>query len=491
MTRSLALAAALAAASAAGCIYSPEGRCDSTADCGAGETCDEGVCVRAPSYGGNGSGGGTDPTTFTPVLWSTLQAAAGATFSVDAVGADAATGDLVVAGALEGPFDPWALSTGGFVARLDGAGGAPRWEIPFPTFSHGRLRTAMTASGHVLFAGTALDTTDVGTGPLVPGAGGALILGRLDAAGVPMWAKAVDGTGAAIIAPASLAAQGDDLLVAGTGAANFGCGSTGGATFVALLSGADGGCVWSRGLATSTVTKAEPRPAGDVALGGLCTPSGASFDPGGGATCTKGLFVAVLSGTDGSTSWARSTSGSGTVTAVRDLSVAPSGAIAIVGGARGAVSFGGAVTDFGASEGSFLATYGAAGAAGLLLRPVEAPTAPLRDAASFDRCAYDRNGKLWLAGRYYGQPTVGGVRFTPCRGACLAASWLGRVEPNGTIGSFLPIRIAGVGGDAAFADDHVLFATTGTIAHALRFTGASTAPAWTGRAGLGVLRMVP
>jgi hypothetical protein len=484
--RPVALALSLALAAAVGC-QSPGGRCDTAADCSTTERCQEGVCVPAAALGGNGSGGGTDPTTYTPVLWSTVQTSPSATFSVDAIGAvdSAVTTDLYVAGAVEGAYDPWGLVTGAFAARL-ATGGAPVWAVALPSLSPGTLRTAAAQDGGLLYAGVSAS---------------ALVVGRLRPGdGVVDWERTIPGTHASVkIAPASLAARGNDLLVSGVGAADFGtpCGDTaaagGNATFVARLDGTTGACVWSRGLGTRAVTDLEPRDQGDVALAGPCTPVGASFDPGSGTTCTKGLFVAALDGASGATGWARFSAGAGTVTAVRDLAVAPDGTLALLGDALGAVSFGGAAVDFGTTEGSFAATFSPAGAAGIVVRPIEAPYAPVPDAASFARAAYDRNGKLWIAGRYYGQPTVGGVRFTACREpGCLAASFLARLEPDGRVGSFLPIRIAPAGG-LAFADDLVLFATTGTVAHAQRFTGAATVGTtpWQATAGLGVLRILP
>jgi hypothetical protein len=498
MARAAPLALALAVLGA-GC-QSPKGSCDVDTDCAAHEKCDQGVCIRVPDLGGNGSGGGTLPASFTPVVWSTLETAAGASFSADSAGADAVSGDVFVAGALAGPFDPWALSTGGFAARLGGGGGALAWAVPFPTFSHGALRTAVAPDGGILYAGTAYDPTVVGTDIYTPPPMGSLVVGRLDASGNPIWTRAVDDTNAtAALAPASLASRGGvgDLLIAGTGSGDFGCGAdTGGATFAAALAFADGTCLWSRGFTTSTVTDLEPRDAGDAVLAGLCTPTGASFDPGGGSSCSTGLFLAVLSGADGSTVWSRVSSGTGSVTAVRDLAVAPSGGIALIGDATGPVSFGGATVDFGTAEGSFAAIYGPTGAPGLVVRPIEAPYAPLPDAAAFARGAYDRNGKLWVTGRFYGQPTLGGVLFPPCRTpACAVAAFLARIEVDGRVGSFLPIRAAAVGTDqAAFVDDFALFATTGTLAYTLRFTGAATVgtTSWsTAEAGLGVLRIVP
>ncbi len=495
MARAAAAVALALAALASGC-QSPKGSCAAASDCTSGERCDEGVCVRLPILGGNGSGGGTDPASFAPVLWSTLEAAATATFSVDAVSAGPG-GDVYVAGGLEGAFDPWTLGTGGFAARL-GPTGAYVWSVPFPTFSHGALRTAAAPDGGLLFAGTAYDSTTIGGSTFTPPASGSLIVGRLDASGAPVWAFAVDDTHATVaLAPVSLASRGGDLVIAGTGAGDFGCGGTGGETFAAALAYADGACLWSRGLTTRTVSDLEPRDAGDLVLAGLCTPSGAYFDPGGGATCTKGLFIAALSGSDGTTAWSRTTTGTGAVTAVRDVAVSPSGGIAVVGDATGAVEFGGAAVDFGSSEGSFVAMFQATGAPGLVVRPVEAPYALLPDAASFSRGAYDRNGKLWIAGRYYGQPTVGALRFSACRDpACRTAVFLARVESDGKIlagGSFLPVRAAPVAG-SVFADDLVLHATTGSVALALRFTGAATVgptPWSTGASGLGVLRIVP
>ena len=493
MRSARAVLLAVAAALAGSACQSPKGRCDTASDCSAGETCASGVCQRLPPVLGNGSGGGVDPTSFTPVLWSTVATAGGATFSVSAVGADAATGGLVVAGGLDGAYDPWTLATGAFAARLDGATGTLAGAVPFPTFSQGALRIAVAPNGDLLFAGTAFDPTSIGTYAFTPPAAGSLVVGRLDAALDPVWALTIDATSATPV-PVALAARGSDLVVAGTGAGDFGAGDTGGATFVAALSGADGHALWSRGLATRTISDVAPRDAGDVALTGVCTPVGASFDPGGGATCTGGLFLAVLSGADGSTTWARRSSGAGTVTAVRSLAVAPDGTTAVVGDARGVVGFGAAAIDFGSSDGSFAALFGPSGAAGLVVRPVEAPYAALPDAAAFARAAFDRHGKLWVAGRYYGQPTLGGVRFTPCRDpACLAAAFLARVEPDGSVGSFLPIAVAPVA-SSAWVDDLALFATTGVVGHALQITGQATVggTAWPAAAGgLGALKIVP
>jgi hypothetical protein len=495
-TRTTALPLAVAALLAAAGCQAPKGRCDAAADCSAGETCDSGVCVRLPPVVGNGSGGGVDPTTFTPVLWSTLASAVGATFSVNALGADAATGDLYVAGAVGGAFDPWTLATGGFAARLDGGAGALAWAIPFPSFSHGALRTAVATGGDLLFAGTAFDPTSIGTWAFTPPVAGSLVVGRLDALGNPLWVRAIDASGTTPLVPVALAARGDELVLAGTGAGDFGQGDTASASFVAALSGADGSCLWSRGLSTRTVSDLVARDSGEVALAGLCTPVGASFDMGGGVICTKGLFLTVLSADGSTTVWARTSSGAGTVTAVRSVAVSPDGSATVIGDAKGVVGFGGgAAVDFGSAEGSFAAIFGPAGAPGLVVRPVEAPYAPLPDAASFVRGAYDRNGKLWLAGRYYGQPTLGGLRFSPCRDpSCATASFLARLEPNGSVSSFLPIRAAGATDGAAWVDDLVLFATTGAVGHALQLTGAATVggTAWpTGADGLGVLKLLP
>lgn len=488
----------LALAASAGCLQSPGGRCDVNADCGPGERCGEGVCVPVSSPGGGGSGGGVDPGSFQPVVWSTLHAPTAGAFSVDAVGADPASGDVAVAGALSGTHAPWALAEGGYVASFaGGAPGAVRWLFPLPTFSPGTVRTAVAPGGDVLFAGTAFAPTTLGTATFTPAAGGALLVGRLDGAtGNPVWVRAIDGTsGSATIAPVAVASRAGDLALAGTGAGDFGCGDTGAASFAAALAFADGSCLWSRGLGTKTVSHVAARDAGDVAVAGVCTPSGAFFDPGGGTTCARGLYLAVLSGATGATTWAKTSSGAGTVVSVRDVAAAPGGGLAVVGDARGAVSFGGAAVDFGAADGSFAALFGATGTPGLVVRPVEAPTAPLPDAAAFGRCAYDRNGKLWLAGRYFGQPTVGGTRFSPCRPpACASASFLARIEADGRVGAFLPIRAAAAEGGGAYVDDLALFATTGTVAHALRFTGSATigATPWsTAAAGLGVLRIAP
>ena len=491
--------AALLALAALGpaCLYSPKGRCDAAADCAAGESCDGGVCVADAKQTGGGSGGGVDPTSFTTVAWSRLDGRAGTTFHPDSIGADLA-GNVVVAGALEGSYDfgPTPVTTGAFAVQLAAGSGAPVWARPFPTFSDGRFRTAVLPGGDVLFAGAAVDPTSLDV-LYTPGPGGSLLVGRLAAgAGAVTWTREIPSTGAAApLVPVALATHGADLLVAGTGSGDFGCGAdTTSAAFVASLSAADGSCVWSRGLATRTLSDLEPSDTGEVAIAGLCTPSAASFDPGGGTTCTKGLFVAVL-GATGQTVWARTTSGAGQVTAVRDLAVAPDGSATVAGDATGIVGFGGAALDFGAADGSFAATWGPAGAPGAVVRPIEAPYAQQPDAAVFSRCAYDRKGKLWLAGRYLGQPTLGGIRFTSCRPpGCLAAAFLARLDASGNVNPFLPLLAAPDADGSAFADDLVLFATTGTVTLGLRFSGTAKVggATWTGVAGdLGTLQVVP
>jgi len=493
----LALAALLAlSALGPACLFAPKGRCDTIADCDAGERCDAGVCVATTTQIGGGSGGGVDPVSFTTVNWSRLDGRVGTTFRPDSVGADPTGNAVVVAGALEGAyaFGPTSVTTGAFVVKR-AALGALGWARAFPTFSHGGFRTAVLPGGDVLFAGAAIDPTTVDTFSFTPPAAGALVLGRLGATGALVWAVAVADTHpTAPLLPAALSTHGADLLVAGTGSGDFGCGDTGSAAFAASLSAADGTCLWSRGLATRTVSDLEPRDTGEVAIAGLCTPSGASFDPGGGTSCTKGLFLAVLDA-NGQTVWARTTSGAGQITAARDLAVAPDGSATVIGDATGAVAFGGAAVAFGSVEGSFAATWSPAGAPRSVVRPIEAPYAADPDAALFSRGAYDRKGKLWIAGRYLGQPTLGGIRFSACRPpGCLSATFLAVVEGNGGVSSFLPIRAAADASGVAYADDLVLCATTGTVAHALRFSGTTTVgtTAWTGVAGdLGVLRLVP
>jgi hypothetical protein len=501
--RRAALVLAAFALASAGC-QRPKGRCDASVDCASGERCDAGVCVRVhvPPVVGDGSGGGTDPTSFTPVAWSVLVTDPSASLAPVSVGADAASDDVLVAGVVEGRYDPWSLGTGGFAAHLSGDAGAllPP-PVPFPTFTGGALRAVPLAGGGLLFAGRAEVRTLLGTYDIVPPSAGMLVLGQLGAGGDPVWIHTVAGTAAAFeIAPVAVASRGGDLVVAGAGAGDFGCltGDTGGATFAAVLSGADGQCLWSRGFANRTVSDAEALATGEVALAGACTPTAASFDLGDGTTCARGMFVALLDAADGHTLWSRTSSGTGTVSAVRDVAVAPGGAVAVVGDARGSVAFGGATpVDFGTQDGSFVKIFTATGGAGPLIRPVEAPTAPLPDLVAFDRAAFDASARLWIAGRYYGQPTLAGVRFSSCRDACTLAAFLARVDsPLATpaTGSFLPVRVADAAGGAAWVDDLVLAATTTSVSWALRFSGDATVGTtrWTtAAAGLGVVRIVP
>jgi hypothetical protein len=461
------------------------------------------VCVPAAS---SDAIGGIDPTSFTDVSMSTL--VPGATFTVDAIGVDPLTDDVVVAGAVDSTFDfgPDQVATGAFVVKLEGVTGGFLWAAAFPTFSHDRFRTAVLPGGEVFFAGTAFDPTTVGSAVFAPPAAGALVVGKLDAGGDPLWARAIPDTHpSAALVPAGIAASGGDLVVAGTGSADFGCldGDTAAGAFAARLSGADGGCAWSRGFATRTLSDVEVREDGDVAVAGVCTPTGAFFDPGGGTTCASGVYVATLGGTDGVTVWARTSSGSGTVAAVRDLAVAPDGRTTVLGDARGAVKLPQMQElDFGAADKSFAWSLGPTGLLDGFFWPVEAPYAADPHALAFRRGAYDRASRLWIAGTYRGQPALVGTRFSPCRTTeappCEAAAFLARIDGTAlaapSVGSFLSIRAGPDPDGAAYVDDLVLAATTGSVAAALRFTGTATVDgaSWASAGGdLAVLRAVP
>jgi hypothetical protein len=449
-----------------------------------------------------------EPTSFTSVAWDTLHGVSGGTFTVDAVGVDPVSDDVVVAGAVDAPFDfgPDAVAPGAFVLKLDGVLGTAVWAASFPTFSHDRFRTAALPGGDVFFAGTAFDPTTVGSALFTPPAAGALVFGRLGVAGTPLWARAVADTHpSASIVPVAVAARGSDLLIAGTGSGDFGCpsGDTAAGAFAARLSGADGSCGWSRGLATRTLSDLEVRDDGDLAVAGVCTPTGAYFDPGGGTTCASGLFVATLSGANGSTLWARTSSGTGTVAAVRDLAVAPDGRTTLLGDARGVVKLPQVQElDFGAADGSFAWSLGPTGALAGFFRPVEEPYGADPHALAFRRGAYDRSSRLWIAGTYRGQPALVGTRFSACRPTgtppCDSAAFLARLDGAAlappSVGSFLPIRAGPDPEGAAYVDDLVLSATTGSVAGALRFTGTATVDggSWASAGGdLGVLRIVP
>jgi hypothetical protein len=456
----------------------------------AGDTCEGGVCVRGVSYGGGGSGGGVDPASFTPVSWSTVVGQAGATYHVDAIGADPTQGDVVVGGALDGAY--------AFAASFAGTTGAALWNVQFPTFSHGSFSTTVFPNGDVLFAATAHDPTTIGTLAVTPALAGSLVYGRLDGSGQPIWLKEVNSVNASsTLVPVNISALGNDFVVVGTGAGDFSegdplstCSTTVGAAFAAAFSELDGSCQWSRGIEANSIAGAVPRDAGDVAVAGVCP----FFDPSLGTTCTSGLWVTALSGATGATEWA--VTGSGSVSAVRDIGATPDGTVTVLGDATGKVNFGGPAVDFGSYTGSFAARFGPSGAPGAVVRPVEAPYAPQFDAASFLKCAGDRNGKLWIAGRYQGQPTLGGIRFPACRPpSCESASYLARLEPSGQVTSFLPLLVTPLPDGSAYEDDLVLFATTGTLAHAFSFTGTISdgVPRSTsaGAADLGVLRIVP
>lgn len=506
MRRLAAVAFALAVALAAsGCVYEPKGSCGSSADCAAGESCSAGVCVAGTRV----TAAAADPSGFATVAWAAHLGAAGTTFRVDGIGADLA-GNVVVGGVVDEPFDfgPGVATSGAFAVQLAAAGGAPAWATFFPALGHGRFAIAVRPdTGETFFAGAAFEATTIGTTLVPASASGTLVVGKLGALGEPLWVVSSPNIAAtAPLAPVSLAVRGGDLVVAGTGGVHLdpGCDSTalagGAATFVASLDADTGLCRWVRGLLTKAITGAAPASSGPVIVAGLCQPVGASFDPGDASTCARGLYVAALDGASGDTLWSRHSLGAGTVTAVRDVAVAGDARATVVGDATGSVDLGGGAVDFGAvSARSFAATFSPSGAFTTLVRPVESPDAASPDVASLSRAAYDGSGGLWLAGRYEGQPALGGVRFTACRApACGAASFVARVDAGGAVaasGGFVPLRAAPDAGGASYADDLVLCATTGTVAHALRLTGdgsVGTLPAWTGAAGdLAAVRVSP
>jgi hypothetical protein len=223
----------------------------------------------------------------------------------------------------------------------------------------------------------------------------------------------VDGTHAtANLVAVAVAARGTDLVVAGTGSGNFGCvdGDTGEASFAAAIR-ADGSCRWSRGLRTRTISDVEVRDDGNVAVAGVCTPSGPFFDPAPATTCTKGSSSRCSrNGRHAAVGARRHGHGDG-----RKCAISRSPPTAAP---RWSATRPGSSTSARARWPSARRRPRSPRPTGRrrdeLFRPIEAPYAEDPDALAL-ALRYDRSGRLWLAGRYAGQPTLGGVRLSACR----------------------------------------------------------------------------
>ncbi len=287
----------------------------------------------------------------------------------------------------------------------------------------GRSIVADAATGDVVVAGEYTGAPDVGAGPLPDNtvSEDGLFVARYDAGGHARWAKGFPGA-----LPDWMAFAGADLVVGGrvSGDVDFGCGVVhGGEISWALmmkLRGSDGSCLWSRafvGSAADALAGAVDA-AGDV----LVESAGSVCDPGMGSPL---MTTVKLSGSDGSCVWSRGAGGSITATPT-GLAVDASGGVYVAGSFMGSMTFaGGMLTSTGDGGDALLLAYDGAGAE-RWARHWAGPAVEV-DAGSV---AVTSDGSAWVEGLYRGTIAIGDQTFGPAPGD-LGAPFVAGFTPDG------------------------------------------------------------
>ncbi len=289
-----------------------------------------------------------------------------------------ATGEVIVTGYFQGslPFGGTVLTGGGagdvtsFVLKLD-ANGVPVWGKSFGTvgLTEG-LGLAFDASGNVLVTGIFGPTVDFGCGTLTaapqesPAANA--FVAKLSPAGACLWSKAFAGAygrGTSVAVDTS-----ENVVVAGyfnAGPIDFGAGpvaSAGGSleTFVAKLSGQDGGWRWGNAFGATGSTYGEgvaADTAGNIFVTGY---TNGSVDFGGGSLTTAGGDDVVVASfdLDGGYRWAQRF-GDAQDQAGLGLAVGPSSSshVVVVGAFRGTIDFGCAPLTSAGEDDAFVAAF--------------------------------------------------------------------------------------------------------------------------------------
>jgi len=220
---------------------------------------------------------------------------------------------LLAAGTLEAAAEPAHLWSRAFGSPANEQGNA----------------VATDVSGNVYMTGTFTGTVNFGSQNVTCGnSGGCLVLAKFAPDGTPLWAKSFSndyGSGKAVATDMS----GDVLLAGVFASADFGCGILNGSIFVVKL-GSDGSCHWSKGF-RSVATGGSGNAGGNDVINGLAidaggnvffagkfgcsTSEGCAIDFGAGLTASPqspsygGIFLAKLSGTDGSQRWSKAYGG--------------------------------------------------------------------------------------------------------------------------------------------------------------------------------------
>jgi hypothetical protein len=297
-------------------------------------------------------------------VWGRVFAVAGeASVHALAVGADGAP---VVVGDFHGQLDLGGTvvdslesEINGFVARLDGASGAPLWGTSLRSATSARATgVAVTPAGAVVLTGTFFYDVILGDLTLkAPDTYGATYLIALDGAGQPTWSKAFGSTRGTALA----AGPDGGIVLTGRcdGPVDFGEGPLAPVTsgidepwFLASFA-ADGAPRWSLGLG-DVWSDAERGPAVTIDSQGATVAAYGGIDPlqGGGPQ----VFLRKVDAA-GAPVWTRGASG-GHALEVGGVAAAPDDEVLLVGSLAGSLDLGaGPMTPPGA-QGFFAARLG-------------------------------------------------------------------------------------------------------------------------------------
>jgi hypothetical protein len=244
-------------------------------------------------------------------------------------------GDVYVAGHFEGstPLGAFTLDSrggaDGFVARLDGATGAPRWVRTFGGTGSDLAQGLAIRDGHLYVPFDFEDTVDFGTGPLSVSTSSVALV-ELDSAGDTLAVhtlRAEAGAGTLHVRDVAVAADGRVFLAGSfSGTIDFGARTVTGENAPGLTDAwllelaADGTPGWLRTahgtLDDTSFQTLAVTPADQVVVGGKF---GGTIDLGGGprsanpgpAGIDQRGFVAVYDGTDGAHRWSRALESTG------------------------------------------------------------------------------------------------------------------------------------------------------------------------------------
>jgi len=230
-------------------------------------------------------------------------------------------GDVLVTGIFTNQigFDAQTLTSEGvtdvFLGKLSGADGAVIWSKRFGDSSGQESSSvAVDATGNVFLTGFFFGSIDFGGGPLVTSGETDVFLAKLDVSGAPLWSKRFGDANFQESTSVVTDSTGD-VFLAGSFAGTI---NLGGATltsagnkdlFVAKLSGVDGTHLWSKRFGDS---KAQESAALAVDSAGHLLIAGSfagTVDLGGGPLNSAGgrdIFVAKLDGTSGAHLWSKS-----------------------------------------------------------------------------------------------------------------------------------------------------------------------------------------